>query len=995
MGEATSLAKARVLRPLLAVGLILCSGHLMAEGPGALGVSQPFRPWMPVGSQSIAFHNQPNVCSAPQAPRPGVRPVQASYFVKNVGQYPAEVLYYADFAGGRLYVRRHDVVLQVLLPPSVPAGDHCSGPLPMTDAQRSFQATTPPSERGNGAVTNIYLSFPGGAWTDVLPEDPQCTRLNYLKGNAPERWMQDVPTVRRLRVRNLFPEVDLVLEPSSTEGDVWHFEARRALPDPSLLRVQVASSHRVSLDAAGATVHTSDEAGVFLGSPGLVQNGRRSGRVCVFTDGSPLARSAKEEGPPSEISGGVGEGTQALRWATFLGGSGHDYLYMLAYDVEGNIIMGGFTDSPDLPAPNGFDQTGAGEQNAWDLYFAKVSATGDQLLWGTYIGGRGSDQFAAFRMDPSGDLIVAAQTNSDDMPTPGGFDHAYHGNEDIYLARLAGTGDALRWGTYLGGDGFDFPRALIVDRDGNLYIGGATTSRNLPTPGGIYTTPPGGDSWVSYVARIAPSGSMSWGSYFFGNDLYALAFDSVGNLLVGGEGPGYMPATTTFGTHGGGQDFYVLLVTASGDRTLWADRIFGNLTSGSPWLSLGRDSEGNILLVGNTQSPVLPTPNGFDHTFHGLDDTYVAKISATGKDLLWATYLGGSGFDELRPVGWDGSGNLILAGNTTSPDLPTKFGLQSLGRGDEDDMYIAKISSRGQLVSATYLAGSGWDYLSSVTGDRDGNLVVAAATESSDLPVFNGYQLNHINDKDMYLVKLAPYGQCLLWGTYLGGMDMDGLYGAAYKSGGDLMISGPSSSTDIPLLGGFDHTMHGQWDIYIAAISDPSPSLCTLTCGAQAPAGGQAHTPLTFQGTASTGDCLGAIRYLWDFGDGITAEEPTVTHAYTAAGNYTWSLSTTTDHQSCSVRGAANIQPVPNSPTIALIKKASPPFKLVVTGNSFQTGIKVYIDGVEWTSVVWKSVGKIQLTGGASLKTAVPKGAVRTFRLVNPDFGETTTTWGW
>ena len=75
------------------------------------------------------------------------------------------------------------------------------------------------------------------------------------------------------------------------------------------------------------------------------------------------------------------------------------------------------------------------------------------------------------------------------------------------------------------------------------------------------------------------------------------------------------------------------------------------------------------------------------------------------------------------------------------------------------------------------------------------------------------------------------------------------------------------------------------------------------------------------------------------------------------------------------------------------MKKVSPPFKIVVTGTNFQPGIRAFIDGTEWNSVVRKKATKIQLTG--AVKAAVPKGTTHTFRFLNPDGGETTTTWSW
>ena len=113
----------------------------------------------------------------------------------------------------------------------------------------------------------------------------------------------------------------------------------------------------------------------------------------------------------------------------------------------------------------------------------------------------------------------------------------------------------------------------------------------------------------------------------------------------------------------------------------------------------------------------------------------------------------------------------------------------------------------------------------------------------------------------------------------------------------------------------------------------------------------------------------------------------------TATGTFNFTI-TATDANGCTGSHAYAVS-VLAPPVISLIKKVAPPFKIVVTGSNLQNGIKVYINGAQWGSVVWKNAGKIQLTGGASLKAAVPKGTPKTFRFVNPDGGEVTTTWGW
>jgi PKD repeat protein len=173
-----------------------------------------------------------------------------------------------------------------------------------------------------------------------------------------------------------------------------------------------------------------------------------------------------------------------------------------------------------------------------------------------------------------------------------------------------------------------------------------------------------------------------------------------------------------------------------------------------------------------------------------------------------------------------------------------------------------------------------------------------------------------------------------------------------------------------------------------------SADTCTLECNATAPSGGSAGAPVSFTGAAYPGSsCAGSVAYDWDFGDGSarsSLQDPT--HAYAAAGSYTWTLTVTAGSASCTRTGTITIGAAP-PPVVGLIKKVSPPFKIVVTGSNLQNGICVTIDGAEWTSVVWKNTGKIQLTG--AIKAAVPKGTTHTFRFVNPDGGEATTTWGW
>jgi PKD repeat protein len=146
----------------------------------------------------------------------------------------------------------------------------------------------------------------------------------------------------------------------------------------------------------------------------------------------------------------------------------------------------------------------------------------------------------------------------------------------------------------------------------------------------------------------------------------------------------------------------------------------------------------------------------------------------------------------------------------------------------------------------------------------------------------------------------------------------------------------------------------------------------------------------TFGVTVTGGD--GRYTYAWSFGDGGTATGATPTHTYSTAGTRTVSV-TVTDGLGQTATTSRSLTVV-NPPVISLMKKSSPPFKITATGSNLQPGIRVFINGTEWSSVTYKTTGKIILTG-STLKTAVPKTTPTLFRFVNPDGGETSLTWQW
>jgi hypothetical protein len=167
---------------------------------------------------------------------------------------------------------------------------------------------------------------------------------------------------------------------------------------------------------------------------------------------------------------------------------------------------------------------------------------------------------------------------------------------------------------------------------------------------------------------------------------------------------------------------------------------------------------------------------------------------------------------------------------------------------------------------------------------------------------------------------------------------------------------------------------------------------CAVSCSATVPATASPGTAVSFAATSSSIGCTGTPTFAWSFGDGGTSTSQNPTHTYASSGTYTWALTVTVGGGVCTRTGSITVV---NPPVVTSMKKVAPPFTIVVLGSNFQSGMQVFINGTQWTNTLYKTSAKIKLLGGASLKVVVPRGVPTQFRFVNPDGGETTTTWQW
>ncbi|MBF0338966.1 MAG: SBBP repeat-containing protein, partial [Nitrospirae bacterium] len=194
---------------------------------------------------------------------------------------------------------------------------------------------------------------------------------------------------------------------------------------------------------------------------------------------------------------------KTLVYSAYLGGSSEDRGYGIAVDSVGNAYITGWTASSNFPTVSVFQTTYGG--GTYDAFVAKLSPTGNALVYSTYLGGSGDDLGNDIAVDSASNAYIAGLTNSSNFPTVSAFQTTYGGGTyDAFVAKLSPTGNALVYSTYLGGSGDDLGNDIAVDSSGNAYVIGQTASSNFPTTTSAFQATYGGGTSDVFVAKISP-----------------------------------------------------------------------------------------------------------------------------------------------------------------------------------------------------------------------------------------------------------------------------------------------------------------------------------------------------------------------------------------------------------------------------------------------------------------------------------------------------------
>ncbi|MGZ5442602.1 MAG: DUF7948 domain-containing protein [Thermoanaerobaculia bacterium] len=631
----------------------------------------------------------------------------------------------------------------------------------------------------------------------ITGESLQQTTSNYFIGNDPAKWRANVANYAKVRYEKVYPGVDLVYRGNQRQVEYDFVVAPHA--NPKQIRLAFDGIESMHVGADGELVLRTAHGDLVQPRPIVYQerNGKRQlvrGSYALLGDNRVGFRLGRYDRSRELVIDPV------IVYSTFFGGTGYDETDVIAADSAGNAYVAGLTISPSFPgSENIVIQPQSGGD--YDVFVTKINPQGTAVVWATYLGGtEGVEYSEGIAVDSSGNVYISGDTNSTDFPVTAGALQTTHGgnNRDSWVAKINAAGTALVYCTYVGGSGDEGNLDLAVDDSGNAYVVGYTGSPAFPGVTGSSIQPALNGGSDGYLIKINTTGTaVAYATYLGGesgwDSTYSVFVDASGNAYVGGS-----TASTTF--------------------------------------------------PGVSGSSLQPTHGGSSR------DGYVMKINAAGSAILFSTFLGGTGFDNIHSVELDGSGNILLTGLTTSTNFPgvTGSSIQPAYSGGYD-AHITKLNSDATAILwATYLGGTSDEFLVHLVLDAADNIYVAGGTYSTSFPGVTGSSIQPAHaggNGDGFVAKINAAGSAIDWATYLGASTWESVYDFDVDAAGTVYAVGLAESTFPGVTadaiqpvnaGGTDYAGDG----FIIKITELGPTLTSIS-----PTSGYPDTQVTFTGT--------------------------------------------------------------------------------------------------------------------------------------------------
>jgi hypothetical protein len=567
-------------------------------------------------------------------------------FIANNGQIDEGVRFYAKTFGGTVFVTKDGEIVY-----SLPKGK-----LGSEGSERNVV-------RHASGVT-LKEQLVGGTIGEIRGGAESLATVNYFTGNDLSKWQNNIATYEIVDMGEVYNGIGLRLK--AYGNNVEKLFTVRPDANHEAIKIRIEGAQGLTVNETGELVVKTELGPVKFTKPIAYQeiNDKRVDVAVEYSIQKPEVLSQKSDGESQrqearnmkletinlltqirnqQLEYGFKVASydktkdliiDPLLASTYLGGVYEDYGRSIAIDAGGNVYVVGETLSSDLPTtPDAYDTS---RNSNTDVFVSKFNSGLTSLLASTFLGGsRNHDRGYSIAVDAGGNVYVTGTTYSTNFPTTrGAYDTAGNGRCDVFVSKFNSGLTSLLASTLLGRNSDDYGYSIAIDTGGNVYVTGETLSSDFPTTPGAYDTSYNSGYHDAFVSKFNSGLTSLLASTFLGGISHdygkSIAIDAGGNVYVTGT-----THSTDFPTTAGACD-----TSSHGDGNVFVSKFNSGLTSllvstfqgGSRsdyGNSIAIDAEGNVYVIGETESPNFSTTVGaYETSYHRCEDVFVSKFNA-------------------------------------------------------------------------------------------------------------------------------------------------------------------------------------------------------------------------------------------------------------------------------------------------------------------------------------------------------------------------------
>jgi hypothetical protein len=656
-------------------------------------------------------------------------PNQQLAFERNIGQNPSQFQFVSHARNYAVFLESDEATLVFR------AAEH--SPILQNASVTKHAATT--------ELVSLHLLQSDRA-TAAQAEEPLPAKANYFLGSDPAKWRTNVPLFGRVRYPSVYKNVDL--EYYGTESQLEYDFVIKPGGDPKSIHFSLEGARQAKIERSGDLTVRVGNTQFALRKPiayqiaGPIKNQVTAQFVPYGRGGFGIQVGDYDRRLPLIVD-------PILDYSTYLGGSADEGIFGIGFDEEENIYVAGETSSIDFPSKDAIQKHLGG---SYDVFVSKFDRTGTRLIYSTFLGGSGFDHAIGIQIDDSGRAYIAGVTLSSDFPVKNARQPNLGGIANGFVAKLSPSGSELVFSTYLGGGRFDQISSLAIDQHNHVYVAGSTTSIDFPvTPTAFQKICDGGAQpgfciGDAFVTEFDESGKNLVYSTYLGG----MGYDAAAGLALNERGEAYIVGQTFSkdfpnknayqGSLSGFTNAFVTKLNVTGSDVLSSTFLGGSGFDGATGIAL--DHRDSVYVTGTTTSIDFPLVRAFQSKNQGgQSDGFIAKLDLETSELIYSTYVGGKGFDFPFRIAVNSRGEASVIGFTSSTDFPIHNAVESSYRGGATDAFIVTLDRSGERARlSTYLGGNGDEFGYAITiGCRD-SVWVGGSTSSKDFPMVEAFQ---------------------------------------------------------------------------------------------------------------------------------------------------------------------------------------------------------------------------------------------------------------